>query len=616
LLNFMSWKEIEKKSTHLVLPDRKTSLRRVLIIAAVLFPLTWIVNAFLIGSWNLLGDRNAESYRHLREAAVVFVGSVSVVFLFTLLPQTQRFFKSLFSWRILRRCLIGFAWLVTLIALFYGVANWHGSRPWNNYSNALIAQGEQLDFKAFIPKPVPDSENFAANPEVQSWFVRYSNAPPPGYSNAWDSDVFAKANIMVASARAGSRPESGSTGEPVPQLTDLVAWKMAFAAAQDGHTNGSSIFQSDKLDAESRAQAAPAVLEALKPIAPRLEELRAASSRPESRYPVIYDLENPWGILLPHLADIKAVCLRLDLRACAELAAGQTDRALDDVKLNLRVADSLKSEPFLISYLVRASAFHIAAHTIWEGLAEHKWSDAQLKELQALLAGYDFVADMKRPFDSERAAGILTADLLAAGKFRLNELTGDPNPSRGKGANLFGKIMPRGWYDQEKFNYLRLYNVQLDGAFDPRAKRVYPEKIAADKSAMEAALAGRNPFTIIFTRHQLLAAIMLPALANVPKKGAAAQVVADEALLACALERYRLAHEQYPDQLDALAPEFISTLPHDVIGGDSYKYHRTGDGFDLYSVGWNQVDDGGKVVTAGRAQNISKGDWVWGYPPK
>src|SRR5262249_23009476 len=127
LLEFMSLNEIKKNSTRLVLPDRKTALRRVLVIAAVLFPLTWIVNAVLVGSWNLLGDRDAESMRHLFEAAVVFAGITCIVFLFTLLPGTQRFFNWLFSWRILRRCLIGFAWIMTFTALFYGVANWRGS---------------------------------------------------------------------------------------------------------------------------------------------------------------------------------------------------------------------------------------------------------------------------------------------------------------------------------------------------------------------------------------------------------------------------------------------------------------------------------------------------------
>jgi hypothetical protein len=176
--------------------------------------------------------------------------------------------------------------------------------------------------------------------------------------------------------------------------------------------------------------------------------------------------------------------------------------------------------------------------------------------------------------------------------------------------------MPHGWYELEKFNYARLYNLQLEGILDAPAKRVFPEKIAAGTNALEQALAGRNPVTTILTRHQLLSAVMLPALGNIPKKGAAAQVAADEALLACALERYRLAHGEYPDKLDALAPEFISGLPHDVIGGEPYKYHRTADSFVLYSVGWNEIDDGGQIGMKGHSTDISQGDWVWGIPPK
>ena len=44
---------------------------------------------------------------------------------------------------------------------------------------------------------------------------------------------------------------------------------------------------------------------------------------------------------------------------------------------------------------------------------------------------------------------------------------------------------------------------------------------------------------------------------------------------------------------------FIDKLPHDIINGDPLKYHRTDDGqFVLYSVGWNETDDGGIVGVA------------------
>ena len=48
------------------------------------------------------------------------------------------------------------------------------------------------------------------------------------------------------------------------------------------------------------------------------------------------------------------------------------------------------------------------------------------------------------------------------------------------------------------------------------------------------------------------------------KKFARIQADVDLARVACALERYRLAHGSYPETLDALAPQFIEKLPHDL----------------------------------------------------
>jgi hypothetical protein len=67
-------------------------------------------------------------------------------------------------------------------------------------------------------------------------------------------------------------------------------------------------------------------------------------------------------------------------------------------------------------------------------------------------------------------------------------------------------------------------------------------------------------------------------------------------------------------------PQFIAAVPHDVIGGKPLKYRREPDGrFILYSVGWNETDDGGvRVFGNGTtpALDLSQGDWVWQYPKK
>jgi hypothetical protein len=127
-----------------------------------------------------------------------------------------------------------------------------------------------------------------------------------------------------------------------------------------------------------------------------------------------------------------------------------------------------------------------------------------------------------------------------------------------------------------------------------------------------------NAVTKQVNPYNFLARMLMPALGTAAKRFANGQGSVDLARVAIALERYRLAHGQYPETLDPLAPQFISKLPHDVINGQPLKYHRSEEGqFVLYSVGWNETDDGGEVVVNERGVvQTDKGDWVWKYPPK
>ena len=89
-------------------------------------------------------------------------------------------------------------------------------------------------------------------------------------------------------------------------------------------------------------------------------------------------------------------------------------------------------------------------------------------------------------------------------------------------------------------------------------------------------------------------------------------MINNQALIACALERFRLSQSKYPETLDALIPRFADKLPHDLIRGEPLKYQRTAEGsFKLYSIGWNEKDDGGVAGKAIAWQIATDGDWVW-----
>ena len=63
--------------------------------------------------------------------------------------------------------------------------------------------------------------------------------------------------------------------------------------------------------------------------------------------------------------------------------------------------------------------------------------------------------------------------------------------------------------------------------------------------------------------------------------------------LALALSLYKHDHGQYPDDLAALAGEYLPAVFKDRFTGDPLHYQRQGQGYLLYSVGWDQIDDGG-----------------------
>ena len=329
-------------------------------------------------------------------------------------------------------------------------------------------------------------------------------------------------------------------------------------------------------------------------------------------------MPDPAEVLLPHLPNVREVGRRLSLKACAELAVGRSEDALQDLKLMLYLGDSVRNEPTLISYYVHVACVGEVLQPVWEGLAEHRWSDAQLRELRAHLQQYDIVADLKPALDAERAWGIGTIEFVKREQ-KLAELLGDTSYQVSFAARLINpvcKIIPTGWYYREELNYARLFEMQLGGSFDASKKRVSPSRIAVNAREFDRMLFGRGRFTTIVIRHRFMASVLLPALDKVPRRGAAAQTAADQAALACALERYRLANGQFPEKLDALMPQFTPQLPHDVITGEPYKYRRTNDGqFVLYSVGWNEKDDGG-VPGKTLWRDDKDGDWIWQYPAK
>jgi len=362
--------------------------------------------------------------------------------------------------------------------------------------------------------------------------------------------------------------------------------------------------------AEPQSPAADVLL-ALSKYDPTIEELRVASRLPGSRFPLNYNVNPPEAILLPHLADLKNCSQVLQLRAVAELQNSQSDKALADVKLSLRLINSIRTEPFLISHLVRIAMLQITLQPIWEGLTEHKWSDSQLAELDQEIAKLDFLADYEFSMRGERAISIGGIEHLRR-KRDFQEMmfdgeSGDEN-SLQKLAGFAFHMIPSSVFYQNELNYARLHQQWILPAVNVEQRLASPDTITNFDAAIETMRQHWSP-------NNILVNMLIPAVGACARKFAYAQSSVDMARVASALERYHLAHGEYPETLDALAPQFIEKIPHDIIGGQPLHYRRTDDGkFLLYSIGWNETDDGGNTVLRENSQtsiDYTKGDWVW-----
>jgi len=486
--------------------------------------------------------------------------------------------------------------LITLVVPFHVEENWRGERDWSNYKRALLAKGEKLDWASYIPPRVPDDQNFAMTPFLAPLFDF-----EPGTQKQRDTNAVKRIQNFAASLPSGPRRGAWVIGK----RTDLAQWLAASQKPADASTKPVV----DQANSQANhSKAAATVLKRLSEYNPVLDELRAMSRRPHCRFNISYDTENPVLIMLPHLSILQRVCNVLYLRALAKLASGQTDAAFDDVNFMFHLGDSLKDEPVLVSHLVRINNLNMAMQVIWEGMADRRWSDSQLQALQKRLQGFDFLADYKRTLQAERAGignGTIEYLIKASNQDALFAMVDGQ-------ASLLGRVVlglfPRGWWRMEQLNYNRVFDDLFFPTFDAAAKRVYPKVMVKNTEAFDNSM--ESPFQI-FCQHRVLARLLCPALNACLLKFSNAQTMVDEAMIACALERCRLADRKSPDSLDVLAPRFIAKLPHDIITGEPLKYRRAGDGYVLYSIGWNEKDDGG---VPGPKDDLRQGDWVWQCP--
>ncbi len=131
----------------------------------------------------------------------------------------------------------------------------------------------------------------------------------------------------------------------------------------------------------------------------------------------------------------------------------------------------------------------------------------------------------------------------------------------------------------ETFEHL-LTNAPLDS----------PEKLLAVETAMTNTASRLRHFP-----PKIYSGMFLPALKHAAQKLCQLEALRNAALTALAVERYRLLHAgQTPETLTELVPDVLPEIPRDPFDGQPLRYRRLEQGYVVYSIGPDRIDQGGR----------------------
>jgi hypothetical protein len=491
----------------------------------------------------------------------------------TLVLAMKRFLRKTLLW-LARTAAI----LIVLLILFYAEEDWRGARDWAAYQKELQAKGETLDLLKLAPQGKPEND-LSKMPIFEEKFK---------YDKEWSPTAVPKVQPRLSQIKVDLGINASPKGEPAlsayfPErwAIDLTAWQQFYRSVPDAHMP------------TKVGTPAEDVLQALSRYDSDLKEIDVAIGNPNAYWPNTSYL-GPMETLL-------SVGEVLRLKAAAQIENHQTDLAEKSYLFSLRLGRPLAKSN--AQFLFFPYQYLIAESILWEGLHFHAWGGSQLRDMEAALASPDFLASGVDYFRIERASILEQMEKLQREGPSMENLRSE-NPIFDLIETTFW-IRPSGWWNQDRCRFCRASQERLE-ALDPARgilqSAAFPHHPPEENWEFPPDV---SPWILFYTP---LASSLIIGLDYEGPIIAKAETYRRLARLACRLEEYRIANGQYPETLDKL-PDLPAHLNQEVLSERPLRYQRQGNGYQLYSVGWDPKDDGGKYDIDAR-----KGDWPWPSP--
>jgi len=305
-----------------------------------------------------------------------------------------------------------------------------------------------------------------------------------------------------------------------------------------------------------------------------------------------YDYNAGFNMLMPNLSNMRNTIRIIGVKSCLLAEAGSSDAAWQLAQTQLKLADAMRNEPILISFLVRLASINIACQTIHRICKVAPPNAEQYNIIEKLLLDNEDRTQIILSMDGERLLGGEWAfSILRNGSAKdLSVITNSESGLVKMVMSLYSAFKPLSLSD--KAAYMRImaeYTRFVQQPYSPNDTSTIDRKVKQMQGHLH-----------------IITSILVPSIGRVKQRywETVAQMRITRAGLALLQERK--TQDVFPQTLEMLQIENLD----DPFSTEALRYKPQGRGFIIYSVGPNHKDNGGT-----KKQKKQKDEWdiVWSY---
>lgn len=283
------------------------------------------------------------------------------------------------------------------------------------------------------------------------------------------------------------------------------------------------------------------------------------------------DIEDCWyrrdlKELLPNSLGLRRCTILLRLNTLFQGHQNDSDGVMSSVRSALRLAESLRRGPLMITYAVRMAQYGAALKGLEWALSATDFADRQLGELDDMLGASGRTLDLGEVMMGERS-------------YMIETYNAPPGPH---------SFM----FDSPLLKLACVRRLGLSDNLDYMADVIEASCLPGRQRLARFRVMEKKAEGLSFVH--VVIKVIAPLTTRIIEIDVRLQAHLTLARTALAIERYRLATGTPPEQLDELVPTYLTEVPIDPFDGQPIRYRPSASGYLLYSVDADGQDNGGR----------------------